>query len=458
MKINVKLTRSENIRYYHKSQIEIDIEEYLKGVVPAEIGNAALEACKAQAVAARTFALNKQKRQGYITDKSSVDQAFRASRFAANYSRAHQGVMDTAGEVLYYKDALVTGAYFCHSNGGRTYSSKEVWGGDRPYLIARTDPWDKGTKSGHGIGLSQTGAKAAAAAGKTYKEILNFYYPGTVITKEEEEKKQETVVIKPMGITNTDFVAYLKQMVGQPYWYGTCGYNCTSSLLKAKARQYPSHYGSSRSARYNKDIAAKQVCADCIGLGKGFIWTSGGTAILAAIGTGAKIINKYGSGGCPDKSANGMFAYAKAKKLKYGAIATIPEIPGLAVRKDGHVGYYIGDGKVVEAQSFAKGIVITNLKDRPWTDWYEFPGIKYVAEETPKVDPETPTPTLRSGSKGEDVKVLQQKLKDLGYDIGRTGVDGKFGLKTAAAVKAFQKNKNLKVDGIVGKATWAALG
>lgn len=457
MKINVKLTRSENISYYHKNQIEIDIEEYLKGVVPAEIGNAALEACKAQAVAARTFALNKFKKQGYITDKSSIDQAFRASRFASSYSRAHQGVMDTAGEILYYKGALVTGAYFCHSNGGRTYSSKEVWGGNRPYLIARADPWDKGTKSGHGIGLSQTGAKAAAAAGKSYKEILNFYYPGTEITKEEEEKKQETVVIKPMGITNTDFVTYLKQMVGQPYWYGTCGYNCTFSLLKAKARQYPSHYGSSRSARYNRDIAAKQVCADCIGLGKGFVWSSGGGAILAAIGTGTKIVNKYGSGGCPDKSANGMFAYAKAKKLKYGPIATIPEIPGLAVRKDGHVGYYIGDGKVVEAQSFAKGIIITNLKDRPWTDWYEFPGIKYIIED-PKPVPTLTRNTLRFGSKGEDVKVLQQKLKDLGYDIGRTGIDGKFGLRTAAAVKAFQKDKKLKVDGIVGKATWTALG
>lgn len=451
MKINVRLTRSENIRYYHKSQIEIDIEEYLKGVVPSEIGNAALEACKAQAVAARTFALNKFKKQGYITDKSSIDQAFRTSRFAASYSRAHQGVMDTAGEVLYYKDALVTGAYFCHSNGGRTYSSKEVWGGDRPYLIARADPWDKSTKSGHGIGLSQTGAKAAAAAGKSYKEILNFYYPGTKIIKEEEEEK---VVIKPMGITNTDFVAYLKQMVGQPYWYGTCGYNCTSSLLKAKARQYPSHYGSSRSARYNKDIAAKQVCADCVGLGKGFIWTSGGGAILAAIGTGTKIVNKYGSGGCPDKSANGMFAYAKAKKLKYGTIATIPDIPGLAVRKDGHVGYYIGDGKVVEAQSFAKGIVITNLKDRPWTDWYEFPGIKY---KEIKEEPKPNRATVKLGSRGAEVSTLQQKLKDLGYDIGKTGVDGKFGSKTMAAVKAFQKDKNLKVDGIVGKATWAAL-
>jgi hypothetical protein len=115
-------------------------------------------------------------------------------------------------------------------------------------------------------------------------------------------------------------------------------------------------------------------------------------------------VNKYGSGGCPDKSANGMFAYAKAKKLKYGTIATIPETPGLAVRKDGHVGYYIGDGKVVEAQSFAKGIIITNLKDRPWTDWYEFPGIKYKEiKEEPKLN----RATVKLGSRGAEVSTLQ---------------------------------------------------
>ena len=46
MLIKVKLTRSENLDYYGKDEIEIDIEEYLKGVVPAEVGNAALEAGK----------------------------------------------------------------------------------------------------------------------------------------------------------------------------------------------------------------------------------------------------------------------------------------------------------------------------------------------------------------------------------------------------------------------------
>ena len=55
--------------------------------------------------------------------------------------------------------------------------------------------------------------------------------------------------------TAEHFVAYCLRMVGHPYWYGTCGYKATSSLLSRKAKQYPSHYGSSRTNRYKQDIA-----------------------------------------------------------------------------------------------------------------------------------------------------------------------------------------------------------
>ena len=233
-----------------------------------------------------------------------------------------------------------------------------------------------------------------------------------------------------MRLTNIDIVYLLKQMVGQPYWYGTCVYNCTTSVLKSKSKQYPNHYTSSRMAKYNKAIANKCVCADCIGLGKGFVWTNGGVGVIEAIGTGKKIICKYGSNGCPDKSANGMFTYAKSKKKNYGSINTIPEIPGLAVRKDGHIGYYIGNGEVVEAYGFAKGIIITKLKDRPWTDWYEFPGIEYVSNpaQKPNTDPEEQlkeykfgSRTLRKGYFGTDVKELQELLCELDYKTPTNG-------------------------------------
>ena len=63
--------------------------------------------------------------------------------------------------------------------------------------------------------------------------------------------------------------------------------------------------------------------------------------------------------------------------------------------------------------------------------------------------------TLRNGSRGTQVMVLQYMLNAKGYSAGKD--DGIFGAKTLAAVKAFQKAYGLTVDGIVGKNTWSKL-
>jgi peptidoglycan hydrolase-like protein with peptidoglycan-binding domain len=61
-------------------------------------------------------------------------------------------------------------------------------------------------------------------------------------------------------------------------------------------------------------------------------------------------------------------------------------------------------------------------------------------------------PLLKKGATGEVVKQLQQALKDLGYSVG--AVDGKFGSQTESAVKSFQAEREITVDGIVGDITW----
>ncbi|MGI6634169.1 MAG: peptidoglycan-binding protein [Christensenellales bacterium] len=63
--------------------------------------------------------------------------------------------------------------------------------------------------------------------------------------------------------------------------------------------------------------------------------------------------------------------------------------------------------------------------------------------------------TVRRGDRGDTVKVLQDALNILGYKAGT--VDGIFGKNTFSALKAFQKDHNLKVDGIAGGNTWDAL-
>lgn len=64
---------------------------------------------------------------------------------------------------------------------------------------------------------------------------------------------------------------------------------------------------------------------------------------------------------------------------------------------------------------------------------------------------------LKYGSRGDEVKKMQQALIDSGYDLGSGGADGIFGAKTQAAVKQYQQNNGLAVDGIAGNNTLGKL-
>ena len=72
-------------------------------------------------------------------------------------------------------------------------------------------------------------------------------------------------------------------------------------------------------------------------------------------------------------------------------------------------------------------------------------------------EPAEVRPTLRRGSKGEWVTLLQSMLVNRGYDVGAAGIDGDFGKATQAAVTKYQLDHCLVMDGIVGPATWASL-
>ena len=247
--------------------------------------------------------------------------------------------------------------------------------------------------------------------------------------------------------------------IGQPYWYGTCGYKATTSLLNRKAKQYPSHYTSSRMSRYKQDIRDKKVVCDCIGGAKGYAWTNGGQAMLDAIGTDSTVSNKYGANGCPDKGANSMFSWAKSKGMDWGTIDTLPEIVGLALHTDGHVGYYVGNGYAVEWRGFSYGSVRTKVKDRKWKYWYKLPFIQYreAAAEIPTPQIALGSRLLKRGMVGSDVKALQELLMQLGYALPKHGADAEFGSETEKALLAFQKKAGLEADGKYGDKTHAAL-
>jgi len=65
---------------------------------------------------------------------------------------------------------------------------------------------------------------------------------------------------------------------------------------------------------------------------------------------------------------------------------------------------------------------------------------------------------LKRGCEGADVKNVQNALIAAGYNVGKTGADGDFGLNTESAVKRFQRENCLEADGIVGEKTVTALG
>ena len=75
----------------------------------------------------------------------------------------------------------------------------------------------------------------------------------------------------------------------------------------------------------------------------------------------------------PDIGANPMYYNAR----EYGPISTMPDIPGLAVWHEGHIGVYIGGGQVVEAMGTRYGVVKTELVGRGWTHWLKVPYINY---------------------------------------------------------------------------------
>ena len=106
--------------------------------------------------------------------------------------------------------------------------------------------------------------------------------------------------------------------------------------------------------------------ADCVGLIKGYGWYDSTSGTI-----------KYGTNGMKDVTANGMYAAATEK----GPISTMPDIPGLAVWHDGHIGIYIGNGYVIHAANTYDGVIKTPITSSGWTHWLKIPYINYIEEQ-----------------------------------------------------------------------------
>jgi len=125
--------------------LHIFIEDYLMGVVPYEMGDSfPLEALKAQAIAARTYALRKSgSDDDYDVEDTTNDQAYKGRSSSSPLSE--QAVAETAGLCGTYKGKLAW-CYYSASNGGQTELGQHVWPTDDPddyaYMDMREDPYD----------------------------------------------------------------------------------------------------------------------------------------------------------------------------------------------------------------------------------------------------------------------------------------------------------------------------
>lgn len=441
MKIKVLLTRPSNASYFNttiNSEVEVELEEYVAAVVASEISNSNLEACCAQAIAARTFAVSRGVLEGKtISDSSATAQAYRAERFSKEkYPNCVAAAEETANLILTYKGKPISAVY-SSSNGGRTVSSKEKWGGSRAYLIEQDDPWDKaasgGRKTGHGVGMSQAGCKWAGAHGYSYKQILKFYYPNTeikqVMPMNENEKAKAVVELA-------------KSCLGYPYVFAAWGENCTPENRKRRARaDHPTIISKCQVLNGKKKGATCKGCKyegtqifDC----RGFTYY--------CLKENGIVINGQGATSQWNDNANW---------IKKGPIAEMPDVVCCIFQQNGnkmkHTGLHIGGGKVIHCSVEVKN---DNVSRKDWTH-YAIPYGLYTKEELDNMNVVQYRKTIKKGSKGDEVKELQNILKELGLYTGE--VDGKFGSGTAEAVRQYQASRGLTVDGVVGTDTWNAL-
>ncbi len=223
-------------------------------------------------------------------------------------------------------------------------------------------------------------------------------------------------------------------LVGCGYIYGATGWICTRARMEQQMRQYPTYAG--QIERYGKKWLGKP-CYDCAQLTRD-------VAKRAGVG--------LPSGATSQWRAAGIW---KEKDV----IDTLPNEAGLFLytMRDGrmtHTGVSIGHGEEVDARGHAYGVVRRPIASTSFTHWARL-DIDYDAPDTAKNPAPIERRTLRTGGSGEDVRILQETLKRLGFLSG--AADGKFGAETREAVRQFQQAGGLTADGVVGAATWAAL-
>ena len=183
------------------------MDEYLKGVVPNEMPpNWPTEALKAQAVAARSYAATSRRHASADPERDADACTTTHCQVwsPTNYDTTDRAVDETAGVVATYGEEVIRAFFHAHCDG-HTRDVTDVWGGDLPYLQSVACPCGNDALAGHGVGMCQWGARALAAEGHTYREILEHYYQGIAVTGPEAGRVTGGFVQPAAGDASTTF-------------------------------------------------------------------------------------------------------------------------------------------------------------------------------------------------------------------------------------------------------------
>ncbi len=170
----------------------VSIEDYMLGITE-EPDTEPYEKQRAFAIAARTYATyyidpahRKFAGKPYDGSDSPAEfQKYTGKKAEAGNPRWIKAVQSTAGMLLTKSNQVIKPPYFS-SDDGRTRNPEEAgFGTSFPFaeiFVSKPDPWCSGMElRGHGVGMSGCGAEAQANEGKSAEEILQYYYPGTLL-------------------------------------------------------------------------------------------------------------------------------------------------------------------------------------------------------------------------------------------------------------------------------------
>lgn len=190
------------------------------------------------------------------------------------------------------------------------------------------------------------------------------------------------------------------------YMWGVFGAPVTQALITQKAKQYPKFYTVKRQSELMKLIGKGYFGFDCVNIIKAILWGWNGDPDKKYGGA------TYTLNGVPDWDANKFMAVCSDQSLDFSHI-----LPGEAVGMKGHIGIYIGDGKVAECTpSWANGVQITaclnigpiaGLEGRKWTNHGRLPWVTYIVPDQIETLVSDVAEKLKLNSEGLWIKALK---------------------------------------------------